>query len=177
MLVSSQILWLSSLPSKQLFWGSILWRSDLISWKPVAVVVQWPSYVWLFVTPWTAASQASLSLTISQSLPKFMFIASVMSFSHLILWRPPLLLPSVFPNIGVFSTESGISIRWPKYWSFSFSFSISPSSEYSGLIFFKIDQFDFLAVQVTLKSLLQNHSSKAWILWCSAEVYWQERSP
>ena len=116
MLVSSQILWLSSLPSKQPFWGSILWRSDLISWKPVAVVVQWPSYVWLFVTPWTAASQASLSLTISQSLPKFMFIASVMSFSHLILWRPPLLLPSVFPNIGVFSTESGISIRWPKYW-------------------------------------------------------------
>ena len=116
MLVSSQILWLSSLPSKQLFWGSILWRSDLISWKPVAVVVQWPSYVWLFVTPWTAASQASLSLTISQSLPKFMFIASVMSFSHLILWHPPFLLPSVFPNIGVFSTESGISIRWPKYW-------------------------------------------------------------
>ena len=116
------------------------------------------------VIPWTAACQASLSLTISQSLPKFMFIASVMS-SNLILWHP-FLLPSIFPNIRDFSHESSVHIRWPKYWSFSFS--ISPSSEYSGLISLKIDWLDLLAVQGTFRSLLQHHSLKAWILWPSA---------
>ena len=120
----------------------------------------------LFETPWTAASQASLSLTISRSLPKFMFIASVMPPSHLILWRPLLLLPSIFPSIRDFSNESSVHIRWPKYWSFSFS--ISPSSEYLGLISLKIDWFDLLAVQGILRSLLQHHSPKTSILWCSA---------
>ena len=99
-------------------------------------VVQLPSHIPLFVTPWTAACQASLSLTIFQSLPEFMFIASVMPFSHLILWHP-LLLPSIFPSIRDFSNEFSVCIRWPKYWSFSFS--INPSSEYSGLISLKID--------------------------------------
>ena len=121
------------------------------------------SRVWLFVTPWTAALQASLSCTISQSLPKFMSIESVMLSNHLILC-PLLLLPSVFPRIRVFSNESAVRIRWPKYWSFS----ISPSDEYSGLISFKTDWFDLLVVQWTLKSLLQHHSSKASVLWCSA---------
>ena len=129
------------------------------------LAVQSPSRVWLFATPWTAACQISLSLTISQSLPKFMFIALVMLFSHLILWLPLLLLPSIFPNIRNFSNESPVHITWPKYWSFSFS--ISPSSEYSGLICLKIDRLDLLAVQGTLKSP-QYHSSKALILWHSA---------
>ena len=115
-------------------------------------------------TPWTAAHQASLSLTISLSLPKFMSIELVMPSNHLILCRP--LLPSIFPSIRVFSNESARHIRWPKYWSFSFS--ISPSSEYSGLISFRMDWLDLLAVQGTLKSLLQHHNSKASILWCSA---------
>ena len=109
--------------------------------------------------PWTAAHQASLSLAISQSLPKFMSIASMMPSSHLILWRPVLLLPSIFPSIRVFSNESAVHIRWPKYWSFSFS--ISPSNEYSGLISFRTDWLELLAVQGTLKSLLQHHSLKA----------------
>ena len=112
-------------------------------------------------TLWTAAHQASLSLTISQSLRKFMFIESVMPSNLLILCRPLLLLPSIFPSIRVFSNELAVRIRWPKYCSFSFS--ISPSNEYSGLI----DWFDLLAVQGTLKSLLQHHSSKAAILQCS----------
>ena len=112
-------------------------------------------------TPWAAACQASLSLTISWSLIKLMSIELVMPSNHLILCRPRLLLPSVFPSIRVFSNESALHIRWPKYWSFSFSFSISPSSEYSGLISFSIDWFDLLVVQGTLKSLLQHHSSKA----------------
>ena len=131
----------------------------------VRIVVQFPSHVWLFVTPWNAACQASLSLTIFWSLPKLMFIASVMLFSHLILWHP-LLLPSIFPSIRGFSNESSVHIRWPKFWSFSFS--ISPSSEYSRLISRKIDWFDLLAVQGTFRSLLQHHSSKASILWFSA---------
>ena len=118
------------------------------------------------VTPWTAACQVSLSITNSQSLLKLMSIGSVMPSNHLILCRPLLLLPSTFPSIRVFSRESVLCIRWPNYWSFSFS--ISPSNEYSGLIFFRIDWFDFLAVQGTLKSLLQHHSSKASILWCPA---------
>ena len=117
--------------------------------------------VQLFVTPWTAAHQASLFITNSWSLLKFMSIELVMPFNYLILCRP-LLLPSIFPRIRVFSNESALHIRWPKYWSFSFN--ISPSNEYSGLISFRMDWFDLLAVQGTLKSLLQHHSSKASIL-------------
>ena len=128
------------------------------------LVVQSLSHVQLFATPWTAALQASQSFTISLSLP----IGSVMLYNHLILCHPLLLLPSIFPNIRAFSNESVLSIRWPKYWSFSFS--ITPSSEYSGLISFRIDCLDLLAVQGTLKSLLQHHSSKASILWCSVIV-------
>ena len=118
-------------------------------------------HVQLFVTPWVAACQASLSFTISQSLLKLMSIESVMPSNHLVLCRPLLLLPLIFPSIRVFSNESALHIRWPKYWSFSFS--ISPSNEYSGLISF-IDWLDLLAVQGTLESLLQYHGSKASIL-------------
>ena len=116
-------------------------------------------------TPWTAAHQASLSFTISWSLLKLMSIKSVMPSNHLILCHPHLLLPSVFPSIRVFSSESVLHIRWPKYWSFSFS--ISPSNEYSGLISFRMDWLELPAVQGTLKTLLQHHSSKASILRCS----------
>ena len=116
-------------------------------------------------TPWTAARQASLSFTISQSLLKLMSIESVIPSNHLIFCHP-LLLPSIFPSIRVFSNDSALCIRWPKYWSFSSS--ISPSNEYSGLISFRMDWFDLCAVQGTLKSLLQHHSSKASILWSSA---------
>ena len=123
------------------------------------------SRVRLFVTPWTAARQASLSITNSWSLLKCMSIESVMPSNHLILCHP-LLLPSIVPQIRVFSNESVLHIRWPKYWSFSFS--ISPSNEYSRWISFRIDWLDLLAVQGTLKSLLQHHSSKASILQCSA---------
>ena len=119
----------------------------------------------LFVTPWTTARQASLSLTISWSLLKLTSIESVIPSNHLVLCHLLLLLPSIFPNIRVFSSESALRIRWPKYWIFSFS--ISPSDEYSGLISFRTDWFDFLAVQGTLKSLLQHHSSKGPILRCS----------
>ena len=114
----------------------------------------------LLVTPWTAVCQASLSFTISQSLLKLMSIESMMPFNHLILCHPLLFLPSIFFSTRVFSNESALHIKWPKYWSFS----INPSNEYSGLI----SWFDLLAVQGTLKSLLQHHSSKALILWCSA---------
>ena len=127
--------------------------------------VQLLSHVQLFATPWTAARQASLSITNSQSLLKLMSIESVMPSNHLILCRPLLFLPSIFSSIRVFSNESVLHIRWPKYWSFSFS--ISPSNEYSGLISFRMGWFDLLAVQGTLKSLLHHHSSKASILWCS----------
>ena len=127
--------------------------------------VQSLSYVWLFATPWTAACQASQSITSSWNLLKFMSIRSVMWSNHLILCCSLLLLPSIFPSIRVFSNESVLRIRWKKYWSFSFS--ISPSSEYSGLISSRMDWFD-LAVQGTLKSLLQHHSSKASILRDSA---------
>ena len=123
------------------------------------------SRVQLFVTPWTAARQDSLSFTTSWTLLKHMSILLVMPFNHLIVFHS-LLLPSVFPRIRVFSNESVLCIRWPKYWSFSFS--INPSNEYSGLISFRMDRFDLLAVQGTLNSLLQDHSSKAWILQCSA---------
>ena len=118
------------------------------------------------MTPWTAARQASLSITNSCSLLKLMSIESVMPSNHLILYHPLLLQPSIFPRVRVFSNESVIHIRWPKYWSFTFS--ISPSNEYSGLISFRMDWLDVLAVQGTLKSLLQYHSSKASILQCSA---------
>ena len=124
------------------------------------------SRVWLFVTPWTAAHQASLSITNSRSSPKPMSIESVMPSNHLILCHPLLLQPSIFPSIRVFSTESTLCMRWPKYWSFSFN--ISPSNEHPGLISFRMDWLDLLAVQGTLKSLLQQHSSKTSILWCSA---------
>ena len=126
-------------------------------------VVQLLSCVWLFVTPWPAAYQASLFPTISWSLPKFMSIESVLPSNHLILCCPLLLLPSMFSSIRVFSNESALHIRWPNYWSSSCC--ISPSNEYSGLISLKIDWFDLLAVQGTLKSLLQHHNLKVLILW------------
>ena len=128
--------------------------------------VQSLRHIQIFETPWSAAHQASLPITNSQSLLKLMSIESVMPSNHLILCRPLLLPPSIFPSIRVFSNESVLCIRWPKYRSFSFS--ISPSSEYSGLTSFKIDWFDLLAVQGTLKSLLQHHNSKVSILQCSA---------
>ena len=121
--------------------------------------VQLLSCVRLFAPTWTAACQASLSITNSQSLPKLMFIESVMPSNHFILCCPLLLLPSIFPSIRVFSNESALRIRWPKYWSLSFN--ISPSNEHPGLISFRMDWLDLLAVQGTLKSLLQHHSSKA----------------
>ena len=130
-------------------------HSSEVKWKLL-------SCVQLFLTPWTAAPQASLSITNSQSLPKPMSIGSVMPSNHLILCRPLLFLPSIFPNIRVFSNESALRMRWPKYWSFSFN--ISPSNEHPGLMFFRMDWLDLLAVQGTLKSLLQHHTSKASIL-------------
>ena len=128
--------------------------------------VQSLSLVWLFATPWTAASQASLSISNPLSLLKLISIESVMPSNYPLLCHPLLLLPSIFPSIRVFSNESVLHIRRTKYWSFSFS--ISPSNEYSGLISFRTDWLDLLAVQGTLKSLLQHHSSKAPILWRSA---------
>ena len=128
--------------------------------KPVAA--QSLSHVQLFATPWTSAQQASLSFTIFQSLLKFMSIELVMLSNHLILCHPLLLLPSVFPSIRVFSNELVLHIGWPEYWSFSFG--ISPSNEYSGLISFRIEWFNLFAVQGTLKSLLQHHNAKASVL-------------
>ena len=149
-----------SLSSKCLFWY-LYWLA-----LSVSVSVQLLSRVQLFVTPQTAACQASLSITNSWSLFKLMSIALVMLSNHLILCRSLLLPPSIFPSIRVFSNEWALHIRWPKYWSFIFS--VSPSNEYSGLMSYRIDWLDFLAVQGTLKSLVQHHSSKASILWCSA---------
>ena len=126
--------------------------------------IQSLSHVQLFATLWTGAHQAFLSITNSRSLLKLMSIESVMPSNHLILCRPLLLLPSIFPSIRLFSSESVLCIRWPKYWSFSFS----PSNEYSGLISFRMGWLDLLAVQGTLKSLLKYHSSKPSILWRSA---------
>ena len=128
--------------------------------------VQVLTHVQLFTTPWTAVCKASLSITRSQSLLKLMSIESVMPSNNLILCHPLLLLPSIFPSIRVFSTESALRIRRPKDWSFSFN--INPSNEYSGLIFFRMDWWDLFAVQGTLRSFLQHHSSKASILQCSA---------
>ena len=140
---------------------------------PILFIVQQLNCVQLFATPWTAAHQAYLSFTISQSLLKIMSIESVMPSNHLILCRPLLLLLSIFPSIRVFSSESVLLIMRPKFWSFS----ISPSNEYSGLISFRMDWFDPLAVQGTLKSLLQNHSSKASILGHSAFLIVQLSHP
>ena len=145
---------------KQVLHGKLMWVLDNSS------SVQSLSRVQLFVTPWTAARQASLSITNSQSLLKLMSIKLVMPSNYLILCCPLLLLPSIFPSIRVFSNESVLCITWPKYWSFSFS--ISPSNEYSRLISFRMDWLDLLAVQGTLKSLLQHHNSKASILRHSA---------
>ena len=130
--------------------------------------VQSLSHIQLFVNPWTTAHEASLSITNSWNLPKPMSIQSVMPSNHLILCRLLLLPPSIFPSIRVFSSESALRMRWPKYWSFSFS--ISTSNEHPGLISFRMDWLDLLAVQGTLKSLLQHHSSKASILQCSVSL-------
>ena len=138
-----------------------LLSSSLSTIRSVVAVVQSLGYVWLFTNPWTAAHQASLSFTISPSLCKLTFIESMIPSNHLICYHH-LLLSSIFPSIRVFSNESALCIRWPKYWSFSYS--ISPSNKYSGLISIIIDWFDLLAVQGTLKSLLQNNSSKVSIL-------------
>ena len=154
----------SSLPFPQSPWQSPAYYWFLCIW--LLLVVQSLSPAQLFATPCTTAHQASLSFTISQSLLKLMSIELVMPSNLLIPCHPVLLLPSIFPSIRVFSSESDLCIRWPKDWSFSFS--ISPSNEYSGLISFRIDWFDLLAVQVILKSLLQHHSSKASVLRCSA---------
>ena len=137
--------------------------------------VQSLSRVWLFVTPWITARQASLAITNFRSSPKLMSIKSVMPSSHLILCRPLLLLPSIFSSIRVFSNESALHVRWPKYWSFSFN--ISPSNEYPGLISFRMDWLDLLAVQGTPRSLLQHHSPKASILQCSAFLIVQLSHP
>ena len=148
---------------------SMVWAADPTVWYVIisySVSVQSLSCVWLFATPWTAACQASLSITNSQSLLKLMSIMSAMPSNHLILYHPLLLLPSIFPSIRVFSNESVLCIRRPNYWSFSFS--ISPSNEYSGLISFRMDWLDLLDVQKILKNLLQHHSSKASIFQHSA---------
>ena len=136
---------------------------------PGYVVVQSLNHVQLFTSPWTAPRQASLFFTISWSLLKLMSIASVMPSNHLTFCCPLFLPPSIYPSIRVFSNESPSHIRWPKYWSFSFS--ISPSNEHPGLISFRMDWLDLLAVQRTLKSLLHHHSSKASILQCSAFLW------
>ena len=140
--------------------------SCTIATQLLKVVFQLVSRVQLFVNSWTATHQASLRIAKSWNLLKFLFFASVMPSNHLILHRQLLLPPSIFPSIKVFSNESALRIRWSNYWSFSFS--INPSNEWSRLISFRIDWLDLLAVQGTLKSLLQHHSSKATILWHSA---------
>ena len=147
------------------------WQADSLSLshlgspESIVVTVQLLSRVQLFATPWTTAHQATLSDTISQSLLKLISVELMMPSVYLILCHPLLLLPSIFPNIRVFSKESSLCIRLPNYWSFSFSISLS--NEYSGLISFRIDWFDLLAVQRTLKSLLHHRSLKPSILWCS----------
>jgi len=156
----------SSFGKKKIFSSSTHYLIRLFCYLVLLVsscIVQSLSRVQLFVTPWTVAHQDSLSYTISWALLKLMSIESVMPSNHFILCHPFFLLPPIFPNIRLF--PQGLCSRWPKYWSFSFS--ISPSKEYSGLISYRIDWFDLLAVQVTRKSLLNHHSSKASILWCS----------
>ena len=153
------------------------WTLVSVGWQDWHLVdaVQSLSCVQLIATPWTAAHQAPLSSTISWSPPKPMSIESVMPSNHLILCRPLLLLPLIFPSIRVFSNESALPIRWPKYWSFSFN--ISPTNEHPGLISFRMDWLDLLAVQRNLKSLLQHHSSKVSILRCSAFLMVQLSHP
>ena len=151
--------WLNQVRESLFYWP---WRSERL-WVPF-VAVQLLSHVRLFASPWTVAGQASLSFTISQSLFKLMSIEPMILSNHLILCHPLLLLPSIFPNIKVFSNESAVCIRWPVYWNFT----IRPFSEYSGLICYRIDWFDLLAVQGTFRSLFQHHSSKASFLRCSA---------
>ena len=146
-------------------------QSGRVWWTILQIIIQFSSVqslsrVQLFATPRTSALQASLSITNSRSLPKLMSIESVMPSSHLILCHPLLLLPPILPSIRVFSNESTLHMRWPKYWSFNFN--ISPSNGHPGLISFRMDWLDLFAVQGTLKSLLQHHSSKASILWHSA---------
>ena len=162
------ILWMIDSKVTGWYFGSQHHQPSGSNWSGVYILstVQSLSCFQLFVTPWTAAHQASLSITNSQSSLKLMCIKSVMPSSHLILCCPLLLLPSIFPSIRVFSNESTLRIRWPKYWSFSFS--ISPSNEHPGLISFRMDWLDLLAVQGTLKSLLQHHSSKPLIFQRSA---------
>ena len=145
-------------------YGMSRWWNRMYLSKLQISSVQLPSHVWLFATPWVAACQASLSITNSPSSLRLMCIESVMPSSHPL--HPLLLLPPIPPSIRVFSNESTLHMRWPKYWSFSFS--ISPSKEHPWLISFRMDWVDLLAVQGTLKSLLQHHSSKASVLWCSA---------
>ena len=152
--------WLKLMPLW--FWSGIF--KHIVQLSSVKLL----SRVRLFATPWITARQASLSITNSWSLPKPMSIKSVMPSNHLILCRPLLLLPPIPPSIRVFSIESTLHMRWPKYWSFSFS--IIPSNEYPGLISFRMDWLDLFAVQGTLKSLLQHHSSKASILQCSNQI-------
>ena len=144
------------------YWIAQWWKLHKVHFSSVQSLIR----VQLFGTPWTTAFQPSLSITNSQTLPKPMSIESVMPSNHLILYGPLLLLPSIFPSIRVFSNESALYIRWPKYWSFSFN--ISPSNEHPGLISFRMDWLDFPEVQGTLKSVLQHHSSKASILRHSA---------
>ena len=167
-IISRDIKWCSHYGKWVSFFKNIntnLWSSNSTS----GYSVQFSSvahFVWLFVIPWTTGHQASLSITNSRSLPKLMSTELEMPSNHLILSHPLLFLPSFFPSIRVFSNESTLRIRWSKYWSFSFN--ISPSNEHPGLISFRMDKLDLLAVQGTLKSLLQHHSSKASILWHSA---------
>ena len=171
-------------PPHALVWSSLERVGDSLDKQDLNVVssVQSLSHVWLFVTPWTAVCQASLSFTNSWSLLKLMSFESMMPSNHLILCHPLLFLPSIFPNIRVFSNKSALDIRWPKYWSFSFS--ISPSNKYSGLTSFVMDCLYLLAVQGTLKSLLQHHHLKASIIRHSAffmvqrshSYYWKNHS-
>ena len=156
---------------RQLFILMRVWKVmhtfKMTNWERAYISsVQSLSCVRLFATPWTAAHQASLSITNSRNPPKPMSVESMMPSNHLILCRPLLLLPSIFPSIRVFSNESALCLKWPKYWSFSFN--ISPTNEHPRLISFRMDWLDLLVVQGTLKSLLQHHSSKASILRCSA---------
>ena len=149
-----QSVWLAHLPG-----GNIFTREDLMDLHLILVQfssVQLLGHVYLFVTPWTIAHQASLSITKSQSLLKLMSTESLMTSKHLILCHPLFLLPPIFPSFRAFSNESALLIRWPKYWNFSFN--SSPSNEYSGLISFRMDCLDLLVVQETVKSLLQHHS-------------------
>ena len=162
-----------------LYWSSLPYtfcvKINACEKSVVTSSVQSLSRVQLFVTPWTTAHQASPSITNSRSPPKPMSIESVMPSNHLILCRPLLLPPSIFPNIRAFSNESTLHIKWPKYWSFSFN--IISSNEHPGPISFRMDWLDLLAVQGTLRSLFQHHSSKASICWCSASFLVQLSHP